>query len=105
VNALRKGPEGDHVYVIAADKDGNGSINVTEFEALNTGTAHVQVTDFVITYANPADTTHVNVVKYVLPGSRVSWVVTQPPATGGTATIHGFSDHGEFNTAPIALSH
>ena len=74
-------------------------------EALNTGTAHVQVTDFVITYANPADTTHVNVVKYVLPGSRVSWIVTPPPTIGGTATIHGFSDRGEINTAPIALSH
>jgi fimbrial chaperone protein len=68
-------------------------------DALNKGTAHVQVTDFTITYTGPAATTHVNVVKYVLPGNRVSWIVTPPPTVTGstTALIHGFSDRGEFS--------
>jgi fimbrial chaperone protein len=77
-------------------------------DAVNTGTAHVRVTDFTIVYANLAEATHVNVVKYVLPGSRVSWIVAQPPTVTAstTAKIHGFSDRGEFSVdASIAQSH
>jgi fimbrial chaperone protein len=92
---------GNLAWELHAQADGKLRI-----DAINTGTGHVQVTDFVIAYANTAETTHVNVVKYVLPGSRVSWTVAQPPSvTGGTATIHGFSDRGEFNAASIALTH
>jgi fimbrial chaperone protein len=74
-----------------------------QIDALNRGTAHVQVTDFDLSFDSSQKRVHVGVVKYVLPGSRMSWIVTPPAGTSttGTARIHGFSDHGEFSAAVV----
>ena len=74
-----------------------------QIEAGNSGTAHVQVTDFDLAFDAPGSRVHVGVVKYVLPGSRMSWIVTPPAGTSttGTAHIHGFSDHGEFDAVVV----
>jgi fimbrial chaperone protein len=76
-----------------------------QIDAINRGTAHVQVTDFDVSFGAADSRAHVGVVKYVLPGSRMSWIVTSPAGTGSAATarIHGFGDHGEFN-AEVAIA-
>jgi fimbrial chaperone protein len=74
-----------------------------QIDAINRGAAHVQVTDFDLAFDASESRVHVGVVKYVLPGSRMSWTVTPPAgtSTAGAAHIHGFSDHGEFNAAVV----
>ena len=73
--------------------------------ANNRGSAHVQVTDFDLRLGSGASTLHVADVKYVLPGSQMSWTVTPPAGTdpASMAHLHGFSDRGEL-TADIAVS-
>jgi fimbrial chaperone protein len=67
--------------------------------ATNTGNAHVQVTDFKLSFAADVEKTSISVVKYVLPGSRMSWLTPLPGnATNASQVhIHGASDHGEFD--------
>jgi fimbrial chaperone protein len=75
--------------------DGN-----VQVEAVNTGTAHLQVTDFELLVGD-TDKLHVNPGRYVLPGSRINWIV-KPSATvdrNASLSIHGFSDRGEFRVA------
>jgi fimbrial chaperone protein len=74
-------------------------------DAINRGTAHIQVSDFDLAFAGADTKAHVALVKYVLPGSRMNWVITPPAGleTVSSATIHGFSDHGEFR-AEIAIA-
>jgi fimbrial chaperone protein len=72
-----------------------------EVAATNHGTAHSQVTDFEVQSSGPALQSTTG--KYVLPGSRVSWVLkTQPGLGQGTYTIHGHSDQGEFSAEVVA---
>jgi fimbrial chaperone protein len=66
-------------------------------DALNDGTAHVQVTGFQVAFPGVTAPVRVSVMKYVLPGSRMSWTVEGPASAGaGTAVIQGFDDKGEF---------
>jgi len=69
-------------------------------EAINQGTAHIQITGFELTRDGAAAEapSRVNVSKYVLPRSRMSWTVDAPAATSGSWKIHGFSDQGEFRS-------
>jgi fimbrial chaperone protein len=72
-----------------------------EVAATNHGSAHSQVTDFEVQSSGAAlrDMTG----KYVLPGSRVSWVLKGEPGTGrSTYSIHGHSDQGEFSAEVVA---
>jgi fimbrial chaperone protein len=72
-----------------------------EVAATNHGSAHSQVTDFEVqsSGASLRDMTG----KYVLPGSRVSWVLKGEPGAGqGTYSIHGHSDQGEFSAEVVA---
>jgi fimbrial chaperone protein len=71
-----------------------------QIDATNSGHAHVQVTDFKLTFdASESEKTSVNVVKYVLPGSRMNWLTPLPDnaTRAARAHIHGSSDHGEFD--------
>ena len=70
-----------------------------QISASNQGSAHVQIIDFDLDFGSPNGRTHVGVVKYVLPGSTMSWTVTAPTMPEGTlsAHIHGSSDRGEFS--------
>jgi fimbrial chaperone protein len=88
-------------WEIARTADGKLQIAAT-----NTGNAHVQVTDFKLSFAaTDVEKTSINVVKYVLPGSRMIWLTPMPGNATDTspAHIHGASDHGEFD-ADIELA-
>jgi fimbrial chaperone protein len=82
----------------------NGQLEVA---AINSGNGHLQVTDFEAQFpGSPAPLRGVT-SKYVLPGSRISWVLT-PPADAtrdGVIPIRGHSDQGDFSAdvAPSAL--
>jgi len=68
-----------------------------KIEAFNDGNAHLQVTDFEIAIGS-SQKVRVNPSRYILPGSRISWIVK--PTQGDRSapvSIHGFSDQGEFN--------
>jgi fimbrial chaperone protein len=102
-----------------------------EVAATNVGTGHLQVTDFDVQLPGAADPVRGLTAKYVLPGSRMTWILQpagnlgapqpaapQPAAPGAFAphstptlrampqpdapiVIHGHSDQGEF-TAEVA---
>lgn len=77
------------------NRNADGTLTVS---ALNKGAAHVQITDFDLSFADQPDPTKVAVTRYVLPGNTVSWNV-KVPATASkapSARIHGFSSNGEF---------
>ena len=77
-------------------------------DAHNAGNQHVQITDFDIDLGASADKAIVNVVKYVLPGSRVSWTIKPPVGARletATALIRGSSDHGEFEAQARIAPH
>jgi fimbrial chaperone protein len=72
-----------------------------EVSATNHGSAHSQVTDFEVQSSGAALQSTTG--KYVLPGSRVSWVLSAQPGLGqGICTIHGHSDQGEFSAEVVA---
>jgi len=79
-----------------------------EVAATNHGSAHSQVTDFEVQSSGAAadagpPALHGMTGKYVLPGSRVSWVLKAQPSAGqGTYTIHGHSDQGDFSAEVVA---
>ena len=78
-----------------------------EVAATNHGSAHSQVTDFEVQPSGAADggapALRGMTGKYVLPGSRMSWVLKAQPTQGqGTYTIHGHSDQGEFSAEVVA---
>jgi fimbrial chaperone protein len=73
--------------------------------ATNSGQAHLQVSDFNLSFAGTEQTAHAAVTRYVLPGSTVKWQL-RPPATvahSAAIVIHGFSDQGEFQ-ADVAIA-
>ena len=76
-----------------------------EVSATNRGAAHLQVTDFDLQLADAGSKVRGITAKYVLPGSRMSWVLTPPTdATHqGPIRIHGRSDQGEFS-ADVAIN-
>ncbi|MFO1504525.1 MAG: fimbria/pilus periplasmic chaperone [Steroidobacteraceae bacterium] len=67
-------------------------------DAINSGTAHVQVTDFELSYDNAATPLRAKLARYVLPGSRMSWTLDAPAGAGAISAvkIHAFSDRGEL---------
>ena len=77
-----------------------------EVEAINQGTAHVQVTGFEISLEGRPERIPVEQMKYVLPGSRTRWTVEIPENLANvpaTAWIVGSSDQGAFDAqAPRA---
>jgi fimbrial chaperone protein len=80
----------------------NGQVEVA---AINSGTGHLQVTDFEAQFPGSLMPLHGVASKYVLPGSRMSWVLT-PPADAmrqGVIPIRGHSDQGDFS-ADVAPS-
>jgi fimbrial chaperone protein len=69
-----------------------------EIAATNRGNAHLQITDFEVQLPGGVPVRGLT-SKYVLPGSRMSWVLS-PPADvprDGSIKIHGHSDQGEFS--------
>jgi fimbrial chaperone protein len=74
----------------------NGQV---ELAATNTGSAHLQITDFEAQFPGSLMPLRGIASKYVLPGSRMSWTLT-PPADAnrqGAIPIRGHSDQGEFS--------
>ncbi len=61
--------------VWSSHTEADGSVRI---EANNSGTAHLQVTDFELSLASGGPTTHVGQSHYVLPGSHIAWTVTLP---------------------------
>jgi fimbrial chaperone protein len=76
-----------------------------EVAATNHGNGHLQVTDFGVQLPGNASAVRGVTTKYVLPGSRMSWILPSAPdgKATGTAVIHGHSDQGEFS-ADAAIS-
>jgi fimbrial chaperone protein len=75
-------------------------------EAMNNGTAHVQVTGFEVSLEGHAERIYVNQMKYVLPGTHASWIVDLPDGVASgpaAARVVGSSDRGNFE-APAALA-
>jgi fimbrial chaperone protein len=80
----------------------NGQLEVA---ATNSGSGHLQVTDFEAQFPGSLMPLRGMTSKYVLPGSRMSWVLT-PPADAtrqGAIPIRGHSDQGDFS-ADVAPS-
>jgi fimbrial chaperone protein len=79
----------------AATRTGTNALRVS---ATNSGTQHLQITDFELQFQGTAETARAAVTRYVLPGSTVSWVLTTPQGASLSTTVllHGFSDNGEF---------
>jgi fimbrial chaperone protein len=76
-----------------------------ELAATNSGSGHLQITDFEARFPGSLMPLRGVTSKYVLPGSRMSWTLT-PPADAtrkGAIPIHGHSDQGEFS-ADVAPS-
>ena len=66
--------------------------------AENSGNQHLQLSDFRLRFGDEAHAMHVGVMRYVLPGSRVSWPVTLPEGADPAAamSVQGFGDQGPF---------
>ena len=77
-----------------ANWTGDGKLSV---EAANAGNAHIQVADFVLQLSDGK--LHGSVSKYVLPGSRMNWLLDAPTHGDrvGPFKLHGYSDQGEFD--------
>jgi fimbrial chaperone protein len=76
-----------------------------EIAATNSGSGHLQIMDFEAQFPGSLMPLRGVTSKYVLPGSRMIWVLT-PPADAtrqGVIPIHGHSDLGEFS-ADVAPS-
>lgn len=76
-----------------------------ELAATNRGNAHLQVTDFEVQLPDGEPVRGLS-SKYVLPGSRMTWVLS-PPADAkrqGSITVHGNSDQGEFSADVVNSS-
>jgi fimbrial chaperone protein len=73
--------------------------------ATNSGQAHLQVSDFNLSFAGTDETVHAAVTRYVLPGSTVQWQLKPPAGVSHSAAVvlHGFSDQGEFQ-ADVAIA-
>ncbi len=73
-----------------------------KLSAINTGNAHLQVTDFDLQFGEA--TSHVAGSRYLLPGSRASWTIVAPDGADHGAPLHlkGFSDKGALS-ADVAL--
>jgi fimbrial chaperone protein len=76
-----------------------------EVAASNHGTGHLQVTDFELYAGAATPIVHGMTSKYVLPGSRMTWMLKADadPRLTGPIVIRGHSDRGDF-TADVALS-
>ena len=95
-------PHADLSWDLRALPDGR-----LEVSATNHGSAHSQVTDFELQPAGAAGAGSPALQgmtgKYVLPGSRMSWVLKAESSPGqGTYTIRGHSDQGEFSAEVLA---
>ena len=76
-----------------------------ELAATNSGSGHLQITDFEAQFPGSLMPLRGITSKYVLPGSRMSWTLT-PPADAkrqGAIPIRGHSDQGDFS-ADVAPS-
>jgi fimbrial chaperone protein len=76
-----------------------------ELAATNSGSGHLQITDFEARFPGSLMPLRGESSKYVLPGSRMSWTLT-PPADAmkqGAIPIRGHSDRGDFS-ADVAPS-
>jgi fimbrial chaperone protein len=73
--------------------------------ASNSGTAHLQISDFNLRFAGTDQTAHAAVTRYVLPGSTVTWKLTPPASIAHDAAVavQGSSDQGEFQ-ADVAIA-
>jgi fimbrial chaperone protein len=74
----------------------NGQLEVA---ATNSGSGHLQITDFEAQFPGSLMPLRGVTSKYVLPGSRMSWTLT-PPADAtrqGAIPIRGHSDRGDFS--------
>ena len=74
----------------------NGQV---ELAATNSGSGHLQITDFEAQFPGSLMPLRGVTSKYVLPGSRMSWTLT-PPADAkrqGVIPIRGHSDQGDFS--------
>jgi len=70
-----------------------------ELAATNSGSGHLQITDFEAQFPGSLMPLRGITSKYVLPGSRMSWTLT-PPADAkrqGAIPIRGHSDQGDFS--------
>jgi len=74
-----------------------------ELSATNHGSAHLQITDFDVAIGPDADLLKGQTARYVLPGSRMSWVLTPdaPVPHQGPIKVHGHTDQGEFSAQVV----
>lgn len=70
-----------------------------ELSATNHGNEHLQITDFDVAIGPDAAPLKGQTSKYVLPGSRMSWVLSPDASVKhqGPIKVHGHTDQGEFS--------
>jgi fimbrial chaperone protein len=70
-----------------------------ELAATNHGSGHLQITDFEAQFPGSLMPLRGMTSKYVLPGSRMSWILTVPAdaVRQGAIPIRGHSDQGDFS--------
>ena len=74
-----------------------------EITAENTGNTHVQVTGFQVLAGAAVPGVPVSAIKYVLPGSRMSWKLSLPQGADlSQLRVDGHSDRGDF-AAEVAV--
>jgi fimbrial chaperone protein len=79
-----------------------GSDGALRLAALNTGNAHVQVTDFEVGVPGGAPIAHESTLAYVLAGQRRVWTLPVPPERIKSVSelrLKAFTDAGEIDTA------
>jgi fimbrial chaperone protein len=76
-----------------------------QIDAINDGLAHVQVTGFALEADGASASRQVSAVRYVLPGSRISWTTEVPAGTSepDTLRLQGDSDRGPL-TATLVVA-
>lgn len=74
-----------------------------ELSATNRGSAHVQIIDFDVAIGPDARPVQGQTSRYVLPGSRMSWVLTPDASVPhqGPIKVHGHTDQGEFSAQVV----
>jgi fimbrial chaperone protein len=81
---------------------GEGKLSVS---ARNSGNSHLQVIDYSLQFGDAGHVVHVGQMRYVLPGSEVSWQLAIPAGASLNAPLglKGFSDQGSFEASPSLI--
>jgi fimbrial chaperone protein len=74
-------------------------------DAINDGSAHIQVTGLELSATGATASRPISEVKYILPGSRMTWQTELPPGADSASSLQlaGHSDRGDL-TATVSVA-